>query len=127
MRLAGPGQQLTRSARQATQGGGGADPADAAGVADALRLLARLAAAEPGIALQLAQVQVPWRADGGASDDDDDADMGDFDAEALDGGDQAGAGAGPGGRRADLVALVAAAASVFPRVPAPAVDALGEH
>jgi len=126
MHIAGPGQQLMRSARQATQGDAGAGPADAAGVADALRLLARLAAAEPALALQLAQVQVPWPAGGGGASDDDDDDMGDPDAEGMGGKDEAGAGAGPGGRRADLVTLVAAAASVLPRLPAPAVDALGE-
>ncbi len=124
MRIAGPGQQLMRPARQATQGDAGADPADAAGVADALRLLARLAAAEPALALQLAQVQVPWRAGGGASDDDDD--MGESHAEGPDEGGPAGASGGPGGRRADLVTLVAAAVSVLPRLPTPPVDTLGE-
>ncbi|KAK9846575.1 hypothetical protein WJX81_006919 [Elliptochloris bilobata] len=59
------------------------DTAAAAGeVADAVHLLARLAAAEPAIALQLAQ--------------------------------------------ADLVALVAAAAAVLPRLPQPPIDALGD-
>lgn len=83
-------------------------------MADALHLLARLTTAEPAIALQLAQIQVPWgagRRGGGGGGPEAGSEV-----EGDRGGDQP---------QADLVALVAAAAAALTRLPQPPIEALG--
>lgn len=93
----------------------GHDAATVAEVADAFRLLARLSTAEPAIALQLAQIQVPWGGSGRRGGGDEGSEEG-SDGEGERGGPQP---------QADLVALVAAAAAALTRLPQPPIDALG--
>ena len=93
----------------------GSDAATAAveEVSDAFCLLARLTAAEPAIALQLAQIQVSWGARrGGGGEGSEEGSEGEGDH----GGYQP---------QADLVALVGAAVAVLTRLPQPPIEALG--
>ncbi len=83
-----------------------------------MHLLARLAGAEPAIALQLAQISVPKGVAAGPPEGTGGGDLveerrGDREGDSADG-------------QADLVALVAAAVAVLPRLPQPPIDTLGE-
>lgn len=83
-----------------------------------MHLLARLAGAEPAIALQLAQISVPKGMAAGPPEG-----SGGGDPLEDPGGDREGDSAD---KQADLVALVAAAVAVLPRLPEPPIDTLGE-